>query len=94
MPYEVVTVYSVEHLDPHPSIGSPAVRLTQADGTTYDLIRTRYGWTCECRDWVSRRRNGEPCKHILAVTKAGVLDADRGDAWEGPDHDGNSDSDE
>jgi hypothetical protein len=84
---EEVTAYGVIVLQPDPDVGSPAVRLVKADGSSYDLIQTEYGWTCECRDFESRRRNvaneaDRECKHIRAVLKAGVL-ADRGDAWEG-----------
>jgi hypothetical protein len=74
--YETITSYDVQILDPDPSIGAPAVRLIQADGSSYDVIRRPFGWTCECKDWLTRRVNsGEPCKHIAAVTKAGVLPA-------------------
>jgi hypothetical protein len=34
VPYEVVTHYAVRHLDPDPSVGAPAVRLTQETGET------------------------------------------------------------
>jgi hypothetical protein len=68
------TRYKVSHLEPNPEIGSPAVRLTQSDGSSYDLIRTVHGWTCECPDFVNRReRKGLKCKHLKAVLKAGVL---------------------
>lgn len=64
----LVTRYVVSNLDPDPSIGSPAVRLTQEDGSSYDLIRTRHGWTCECPDFVNRReRKGLLCKHLKAA---------------------------
>jgi hypothetical protein len=68
---EVVTVYRVSNLDPDPEIGSPAVRLTQADGKSYDLIRTaQYGWTCECPDFKRRREaKGLLCKHLKAALK-------------------------
>ena len=71
---DLVTVYDCVILDSHPSIGSPAVRLTKADGSSFDLLKTRLGWVCECQDFVQRRQaQGLLCKHLKAVLNAGVL---------------------
>lgn len=74
---EHMTVYRVDKLNPNPEIGSPALRLTQADGKSYDLIRGPFGWTCECPDYLNRREgkvdtDGKPlrCKHLKAALKA------------------------
>lgn len=64
-------------LDPHPDVGGAAVRLTKTDGSgdTYDLLKTEFGWTCECEDFVNRRQHaGEWCKHLLAARHHGLID--------------------
>lgn len=88
---DLTTVYSVTWLpEPvelgHPEEGCPALRLTQADGTSYDVLHASHGWQCECFDFRGRRQKlGHWCKHIKAVVRGGVLNhpPDRGDAWEG-----------
>lgn len=51
------------------------VRLTKADGTAYDCCHTPHGLTCDCADFIYRRReeDGSLCKHLQAVVKEGVL---------------------
>jgi hypothetical protein len=84
----VITTYAVIRLDPDPQIGSPAIRLVKAGGSSYDLIRTEHGWTCECQDWHNRRQeSGRMCKHLKAALNTGILVARQGDAFEGPDYD-------
>lgn len=68
-------VYSWTILDPDPEIGSPALRLTKADGSNYDLIRRPWGWDCECPDFKHRRegKDKDGCKHIRACRAVGLL---------------------
>ena len=73
-PYEVVNTYGVTTLDPDPSIGSPAIRLTKADGSIYDVIRTPHGYECSCPDGTYRRANSpSACKHTKALQAVGLL---------------------
>lgn len=67
----VSQIYRHETLDPNPKVGSPAFRLTKADGKTYDLIRREFGWACECPRY---ERHGR-CKHLRAALAVGLLGA-------------------
>lgn len=65
----VSQIYRHETLDPNPAIGSPALRLTKQDGSTYDVIRREFGWDCECVRCV---RFGQ-CKHLESLRLLGLL---------------------
>lgn len=71
------TDYEVQRLDGHPDIGFPAVRLIKADGSSFDLLRTKHSWQCECPDFANRRQHkGEECKHIRALAAVGLIQRD------------------
>jgi hypothetical protein len=81
-------VYDVAVLDPHPDVATRAFRLsyihrkkatrTKAAVTEYveyDIHESTEGHIeCECWDfWARRAGTDEPCKHIEALVKAGLL---------------------
>lgn len=75
-----VTAYELTWLDPHPSVGHPALRLTKraADGspseTAYALIRRPWGWECTCGSFEFHTpKTHKPCKHIGALMAKGVI---------------------
>lgn len=68
------TVYWVTRLDPHPNCGFPALKLVKSDGSSYELIRTPFGITCSCADYIFCRENTEKkCKHAEAGRACGLL---------------------
>ena len=73
--YEKVKTYRYERLDPHPEIGCPAIRLTQDDGTTYDVILRPWGAECECADFHYCRdhKDEKGCKHVAALRGVNLL---------------------
>lgn len=74
----VTTEYTVVCLDPSPDVAAPAWRLTQADGSAYDVALTQHGPVCDCSDFVWRRDGRDPkgCKHVAALTAVGLLRRD------------------
>ena len=71
---EVRTEYLCRRLDPEPSIGYPAWRLTKMkDGCpsedVYDVILTPHGYSCSCPDFIFAREHQDSggCKHIKSV---------------------------
>ena len=72
------TLYGLRHTASDRSIGDRAFRLAKRDGTTYDVIRTRYGPECDCPDFLYRRDGLDPlgCKHIRALRACGLLAGD------------------
>jgi hypothetical protein len=73
--------YGVTILDPHPTLGRMAVRLTKRGGTPseppfYDvLLSPVHGPLCDCPDFNWRRDGRDPkgCKHICALRAVGLL---------------------
>lgn len=66
--------YRVEHLDPHPSVGKPAIRLVTSYGESYDVIVIDGCGVCECPDFEFRRRTTQrKCKHCMALKDVGLI---------------------
>lgn len=75
----VTDEYVLERLDPHPSVGHPAVRLNKMarDGSSfeqYDAIKAPHGWRCDC-PWgtYGHEKTGKPCRHLAALLRLGVI---------------------
>lgn len=63
--------YTVTRLPADNTFADAALRLTKADGTTYD-IHADGGWLeCECEDFVARQR---VCKHLRAIVETGLIE--------------------
>ena len=73
---DLVTRYRVEHIDSHPEIGYPAIRLVKLrsddsdDDYVYDVLLTSSGPLCDCGDCTHRDRE---CKHIKALIAVRLL---------------------
>jgi hypothetical protein len=68
------TRYTVTELHPDPEVADRAFRLTKVGGDHdgYDVRVDRHGAQCECMGFL---RWNKPCKHIRALTEAGLLKA-------------------
>ncbi len=69
------TVYRLTWLDPEPTIGYPAWRLTQGNGRSYDVILKPTGAECDCPDFHYCRNHidAKGCKHVCSLRAVGLL---------------------
>ena len=68
------TLYLLTYLHPEPW-ADPAWRLTQEDGTHYDVHITKDGASCTCADfvWCRDGKDGKGCKHVAGLRSVGLL---------------------
>lgn len=69
------TRYLLSRLRCDDGLGRRAFRLVKDDGTTYDLIQTKYGPECDCPDFIFRRDglDAKGCKHIQTLKAVGMI---------------------
>lgn len=73
--------YTLTVLEPHPTLGRMALRLTKKAGTPSEqavhdvLLSPVHGPICDCPDFVFRRDGRDPkgCRHIAALRAVGLL---------------------